>query len=303
MTDELRDTGTTATANLLASTLTRRSMLKAGGAAGGLAVAGELFNALKAEAAQSGQGILAEPNEVTPFLTIFTVAQSAEQLAITLYRNAVMNADKLGFSPQELNYFKAAGIEEQIHHEFFASITGVPVQQSATLFSFPHGEDTFENLAYFITAQQQLEGVFDSAFLAAVRELSHQNAHRAAQIAAQIATIESEHRVLGVQVAQAHGITSLPNTHDSLPDSDPNASDKAPTVPTDPPDILAFTPVFVNDVPDAVGLAKQAGYLSPVSGNEFAYEPIDFKSSTYSAVAQRIQFTLPYIQLNDSPGL
>ncbi len=289
--------GTAATANLLASTLTRRSVLKAGVATGGLVMAGELFRAVKAEAAD---GILAEPDDVTPFATIFMVAQSAEQLAITLYRNGVMNADKLGLSPQELNYFKAAGIEEQIHQKFFATITGVAVQPASTHFSFPAGQATFEDLKLFITAQQQLEGVFDSAFLAAVRELSHLGAHRAAQIAAQIATIEAEHRVLGVQVAEAHGITSLPNTHDSLPDSDPNPGDKAATVPTDPPNILAFTPVFVEAVPDAVKLAKAAGYLSPRPGNDFEYVPIDFTSPTYASVAQRIQFTAPYIQLHDN---
>ncbi len=297
MSEELDGAGTAATANLLASTLTRRSVLKAGAATGGLVLASGLFKTMKAEAAQS---ILAEPDDVTPFLTIFTVAQSAEQLAITLYRHGVKNADKLGLSPQELNYFKAAGIEEQIHHTFFASITGVAVQPGATHFSFPQGEATFENLELFITAQQQLEGVFDSAFLAAVRELSHLGAHRSAQIAAQIATVESEHRVLGVQVAQAHGIESLPNTHDSLPDTDSDPNDKASTVPTDPPDILAFTPVFVEAVPDAVKLATAAGYLSPVPGNDFEYRPIRFDSPRYRDVAAKIQFTQPYIQLSDN---
>lgn len=298
MPEEFDGAGTAATANLLASTLTRRSMLlKAGAASGGLVVAGGLFGALKAEAAQS---ILSEPKDVTPFLTIFTVAQSAEQLAITLYRNGVANASKLGLSAQELNYFKAAGIEEQIHQKFFAGITGVAVQPAATHFSFPHGHDTFTDLALFITAQQQLEGVFDSAFLAAVRELSHLGAHRAAQIAAQIATVESEHRVLGVQVAQAHGIKALPNTHDSLPTSDPNPLDKASMVPTDPPDILAFTPVFVDSVPDAVKLATAAGYLSPRPGNDFEYEAINLTDATYGPVAAKILFTQPYIQLDDS---
>jgi len=297
MSEELDGAGTVATANLLASTLTRRSMLKVGAASGGLAVAGGLFGALKAEAAQS---ILAEPDDVTPYLTIFTVAQSAEQLAITLYRNGVKNADKLGLSDHELNYFKAAGIEEQIHHTFFAGITGVPVQPAATHFSFPHGEATFEDLELFITAQQQLEGVFDSAFLAAVRELSQLGAHRAAQIAAQIATVESEHRVLGVQVAQAHGIEELPNTHDSLPTSDLSPLDKAPMVPTDPPDILAFTPVFVEAVPDAVKLATAAGYLSPVPGNDFQYKPINLNGPRYASVAAKILFTQPYIQLDDT---
>jgi len=301
MSEEFDGAGTTATANLLASTLTRRSMLlKAGAASGGLAVAGGLFGALKAEAAQSS--ILSEPSEVTPYLTIFKVAQSAEQLAITLYRNGVANASKLGLSAQELNYFKAAGIEEQIHQKFFAGITGVAVQPAATHFSFPHGHDTFTDLKLFITAQQQLEGVFDTAFLAAVRELSHLGAHRAAQIAAQIATVESEHRVLGVQVAQAHGITELPNTHDSLPTSDPNPLDKASMVPTDPPDIMAFTPVFVDAVPDAVKLAKAAGYLSPRPGNDFKYEAINFNDPTYAPVAAKILFTQPYIQLGGVPG-
>ncbi|MBV9817877.1 MAG: hypothetical protein JOZ07_05945 [Solirubrobacterales bacterium] len=66
---------------------------------------------------------------------------------------------------------------------------------------------------------------------------------------------------------------------------------------------MAFTPVFVNAVPEAVQLAKSAGYLSPAPGNDFPYVPIDFKSPTYAPVAQKILFTLPYIQFgNPVPG-
>jgi hypothetical protein len=66
--------------------------------------------------------------------------------------------------------------------------------------------------------------VFDTAFLAAVRELAHQGMPRASQIMAQIATNEAEHRVPAREVASGAGFTTLS-------DINPGASGTVPTSP------------------------------------------------------------------------
>jgi len=303
--DEHESSGEAATATLLTSLMSRRTLLKRASVTGGVALsAGGIFSALAAEGAYAGQSlsVLAEPDDVTPFNEIFKIAETAEQLAITFYSNGVANAGALGLSATELASIKAAGIEEQIHHNFFASITGVdPIQP--TTFSFPAGSKTFTDLATFIFTQQVLEFVFDSAFLAAVRELSHLRAHRAAQIAAQIACIESEHRVLGRAILVDHGITSMttpkaPVTGVLNPPPNPPPG---PTIPTVPANNLVFAPVFIEAVKDAPALVAKAGFLSPVAGNTYSYTPIDPTSSTYSTVFDGIYFRDPTINLGDEP--
>jgi hypothetical protein len=278
MTAMLDTAGGAATSDLLAA-MSRRSLLRRGlGGAGGLALAGGgLFEALEAEVAQ------AAPMGVTPAREIFTIAQTAEQLAVTLYSHGVEAG--FGLAEDDLDYFKAAGIQEQIHQKFFARLTGVKVQKT-THFSFPAGANTFKDLRLFIIAQQHLEGVFDTAFLAAVKELARQRMPRAAQIMAQIATNEAEHRVLARVIAAERGIDTLPNIN-------PGGSGR---VPTDPPDNWAFTPVFVARVSDVVGLAKRDGFMNPRAGNDFVYRAIDFQSPLYHDVFERISFRQPFAQ-------
>lgn len=168
----------------------RRSFLQ-GAAVSGLALAGAGLLAEPPAQAQQAGGT--SPDTVKQ---IFTVARTAEQLAVTFYTNGVANADKLGITGNQLDALKAALIEEQIHQQLFVAQGG---DSLADTFSFPDGPSTFTDLGKFIKAQQQLEGVFDSAFLAAVKEFAEPPISRPdlAQIAAQIAMIESEHRALG----------------------------------------------------------------------------------------------------------
>jgi hypothetical protein len=80
--------------------------------------------------------------------------------------------------------------------------------------------------------------VFDSAFLAAIRELSRQGLPRAAQIAGQVAVIEAEHRALGRAIAARKGIATLPNPVGALIEGrlNPRPSNPEPNpVPTTPP--------------------------------------------------------------------
>ncbi|GAC1663066.1 MAG: hypothetical protein NVS9B9_24820 [Ktedonobacteraceae bacterium] len=98
----------------------------------------------------------------------------------------------------------------------------------------------------FIATQQQLEGVFDSAFLAAIMEFAQLGRPDLAQIAGQVATVESEHRALGRVIG---GLV--------------------------PADNWAFTPVLVTSVGAAPALVQKAGYLSPMSGNSYTYKQVD----------------------------
>ncbi len=175
-------------------------------------------------------------------ISILTVARTAEQLAVTFYSNGIANADKMGITGDDLTYLKAALVEEQIYQQFFAANGG---QSLATTFSFPKGASTFTDLNTFISTQQQLEGVFDSAFLAAIMEFAQLGRPDLAQIAGQVACIEAEHRALGRSIGKLS-----------------------------PADNWAFTPVLVSSVGAAPALVQQAGYLSPVTGNSYTYQEV-----------------------------
>ncbi|MDQ2903411.1 MAG: ferritin-like domain-containing protein [Chloroflexota bacterium] len=190
-------------------------------------------------------------------VSILTVARTAEQLAVTFYSNGVDNAAKLGLQGDDLAYIKAALVEEQIHQQFFAANGG---QSLATMFSFPKGAQTFTDLQTFIATQQQLEGVFDSAFLAAISEFAQLGRPDLAQIAGQVACIEAEHRALGRAIAKLG-----------------------------PADNWAFTPVLLGSVGDAPALVTKAGYLSPVSGNSYTYKEVSIDNP---GVEQRKPFAV-----------
>lgn len=237
----------------------RRNLLKGAvaGAAGvtGLAVAG---STLLSQHASVHAAAAYDPECVTPIVDILTIARTAERLAVTFYTNGLNHADRLGISYEDKQYIRAALIEEQIHENFFAN-AGAKAALAST-FSFPHGEETFENLKLFIETQQQLEGVFDSAFLAAVKEFGLQGHPELSQIAAQIACIESEHRALGRAIG---GYV--------------------------PADNWAFTPVLIGKVGDAPALVAKAGYLSPKWGNSYTYHQV---STDDSGVIYRSPFAV-----------
>lgn len=244
----------TATARLqasLAARRDRRAFLK-GAAAAGLAVA--------------GAGLLATPvaeardHNAEAIRAIFSVARTAEQLAVTFYRTGLDNARQLGLRRVDRMNLRAALIEEQIHQEFFTAAGG---ESLADTFSFPEGAATFADLEAFIRTQQQLEGVFDSAFLAAIREFAELGQPRLAQIAGQIAAIESEHRALGREILGRRGDERFI-----------------------PADNWAFAPVLIGFVADAPALVAEAGYLSPREGNSYRYRPVGTED-------ERIEFREP----------
>ena len=227
--------------NETAKGTSRRSVLKGAlaGAAGatGLAVAGTAVLSNTAKSASAHKSSC-----VTPIADILTIARTAERLAVTFYTQGLRHAEKLGITGSDKAYIRAALIEEQIHELYLAAAGG---KYLASTFSFPQGPNTFEDLNTFIATQQQLEGVFDSAYLAAVKEFGLQGRPDLSQVAAQVACIEAEHRALGRAIG---GLV--------------------------PADNWAFTPVLIAKVGDAPALVTKAGYLSPVKGNHYTYEQV-----------------------------
>ena len=262
-----------ATERLLASfskARSRRALLKNAAAATGVVVAGAgALTALPAyakvtgqegltmgaTAAKVGQTFQYNKPAVDSVATILTVARTAEQLAVTFYSNGIANASQLGLSGNDLEDVKAALIEEQIHQQFFTANGGASLAET---FSFPQGAKTFTDLSTFIATQQQLEGVFDSAFLAAVLEFAQMGRADLAQIAAQIAVVEEGHRAFGRKIGN---LTPAEN--------------------------VAFAPVLVATVGDAPALVQKAGYLSPTTGNSYTYQQV-------STTDSNIQYTKPF---------
>lgn len=223
--------------------------------------------------AQTGQGQAADSIQ-----TILNVAATAESLAVTFYTNGVNNASALGLSGNDLDEIKAALLEEEIHREFFIANGGVP---AATTFSFPDGPATFTSLANFISTQQQLEAVFDSAFIAAAYEFGQMGRADLTRYACMIAMVESEHRALGRDIARSNNVSL-------------NAA-MAGTTTTDPADNWTFAPQLIPSVGAAPALVQQAGYLSPSGTNSYTYQKPDVTSATYASVYAAIMFKTPTI--------
>jgi Ferritin-like domain/TAT (twin-arginine translocation) pathway signal sequence len=242
-----------------------------------------LKGALATGVAAAGVGLLTESasaQSADTIQTIFNVAATAETLAVTFYTNGVNNATALGLSGNDLDEIKAALLEEEIHLEFFVANGGVPAAQT---FSFPKGPATFTDLSTFISTQQQLEGVFDSAFIAASYEFGQMNRPDLTRYACMIAMIESEHRALGRDIARSNNVTL-------------DAS-MAGTSTTDPADNWAFAPQTIPSVGAAPGIVQAAGYLSPSGTNSFTYQKPDVTSGTYSAVYGEIMFKAPSVAM------
>lgn len=224
----------------------RRSLLRGAivGAAGatGLAVAGTAFWPRSAAHAATAT---CTPDSVQ---TILDIAATAEQLAVTFYTYGIAAAGELGITGQNLNYLTAAVIEEQLHLNLLVASGAKPVTGT---FSFPKGEATFDDQGKFVSTLDQLETAFESAYIAAIRDFVYLNQPDLAVLAAQIVTIEAEHRALG------RSISSKINTADNW----------------------AFTPVYVKSVADAANVLTAEGYLSPTSGNTFSYKAVSLENS------------------------
>ncbi len=235
---------------------TRRGLLtSAAVGATGLTLAGAgMLTTRSTFASSAAKGVTCSVNADT-IASILTVARTAEQLAVTFYTHGLANAEKLGLTGAAHAAIKAAQIEEQIHQRFFAAHGGSSL---ADTFSFPHGAKTFTDLSTFIATQQQLEGVFDSAFLVAIMEFGMLGRLDLSQIVGQIATIEAEHRAVGRMIG---GLTPATN--------------------------WAFSPIFLGSVGEAPALVSKAGYLSPKHGNSYKYHEVSIHGGG-------VEYTAPY---------
>jgi catechol 2,3-dioxygenase-like lactoylglutathione lyase family enzyme len=280
----------------LAGPNSRRNFLK-GAMATGLAAGGLGLLGKAAHAQTAGTS----PDTATQ---IFSIAATAERLAVTFYTNAMNSASALGFTPEELTIIQAALIEEQIHELFFEKNGGVPLTST---FSFPAGAATFTDLNTFISTQQLLEGAFDSAFIAAAFEFSEMGMHDVARIAVQIAMVEEEHRELGNYIATAHGLTTP-----SVAAADATTAGTIATVlkavdtTFSPADNWVFAPQLVPSVGAAPAVLTAAGFLSPVAGNTYSYAQVDFSATSsvsgLAAVAANVMYQSgPFVAAASTP--
>ncbi|HEV7129033.1 MAG TPA: ferritin-like domain-containing protein [Ktedonobacterales bacterium] len=227
-----------ATEDLLASFLgpqSRRGLLRraAAGAAGVSLAGAAALTAMPVHAAAASQSVVTE---------IFSIAATAETLAVTFYNNAIAGAGPLGLNGAALAAVKAFAREEDIHRSFFIANGG---KVATSTFSFPAADDTFTDLTAFIETQQQLEVVFDSAFLLAVKIFAGlDNGATLAQVAAQIAAVEQGHLTVGRYIGGF--------------------------IPAEP---YTFTPVLFTALSQIVPTVTAAGYLSPTKENSYTYAP------------------------------
>ncbi len=239
--EEISGESLTATTDLLASfskPMPRRRLLGAATvAAGTVAVGGTAFALMNAPAvhaeAASGGSTLTE---------YFSILATGEALFVTFYSHAVAHAGQLQLGKDELNAIQAILTEEQIHLNFALANGGVP---ATTHFSFPHGEDTFDNRLLFLETQQLGEVLTNGALLAWIKDMATMGRPRLAQIGGQLMQVEGGHRVVGRVMLRA-----------------------------DPWDNWAFGPVALDSFLQVPAAVTAAGFLSPKPGNDFEYKAV-----------------------------
>ena len=164
----------------------RRTLLRMMGAAGAGLVAAQLVP-LKALAAHS--------ESVRSIISIFA---TAEALAVSLTGAAIAGARKYdagkGLPPRTVTWVKAIQAEEQAHYEYLTKAGAKPLTLT---FTVP------QNLADITADSKALfdflvsaETIFVGAYVAAAGEFANLGQPALAQVACQLAGVESEHRTL-----------------------------------------------------------------------------------------------------------
>lgn len=219
----------------------RRLLLGAAGTVAAGVAAATLLNAqtVHAEAA-SGGSLLKE---------YFSILATGEALFVTFYTHGVNNHERLGIEGEALNALEAIRTEEQIHLNFALANGGVP---ATTHFSFPHGDDTFEDRSLFLATQQLGEELTNGALLAWIKDMATMGRPRLAQIGGQLMQVEGGHRVVGRVILHA-----------------------------EPWDNWAFGPVALQSFLQVPSVVKAAGFLSPRPGNDFEFHTV---SSSFPGV-------------------
>lgn len=174
----------------------------------------------------------------------FSILATGEALFVTFYSQAVAHHADLGIFGDALTALQAILAEEQLHFDFAVKNGGTP---ATTHFSFPHGKQTFQDRSLFLETQQLGEELTNGALLAWIYDFATINQPRISQIGGELMQVEGGHRVVGRVIMQAN-----------------------------PWDNWGFGPHATQlqsflDVPTVV---KAAGFLSPVPGNDFIFQPV-----------------------------
>lgn len=241
--DEVPHEELIATANLMDSLNARKSRrwLLRGAVAGatGLTIAGAA-TALTATNILHARDIHAEAASGGADLKeFFSILATGEGLFATFYRLGIANHEKLGINGDALNAIEAIRVEEEIHRKFAIANGGVPATDN---FSFPHGDDTFEDRALFLETQQLAEDLTNGALLAWIIDMARMGFPRLAQIGGQLMQVEGGHRVVGRVILDAN-----------------------------PWDNWAFGPVALDNFLKVPAVLTAAGFFSPRPGNDFEY--------------------------------
>ncbi len=127
--------------------------------------------------------------------TIINLAATAELFASTHYLAAING--NLGLGEVQINYLKAAFLQERDHLDLLVSLGATPV---VTQFYVPNG--LFDDKALFSTISEVAETTFVAAYLAATRIFAEAQQTAYAVTTAQIAGVEEEHRALVRQIGE-----------------------------------------------------------------------------------------------------
>ncbi|HXW71600.1 MAG TPA: hypothetical protein VEK34_09180 [Methylocella sp.] len=176
----------------------------------------------------------------------FSVLATGEALFVTFYENAVKHAEELRLYGDALVAIQAILAEEQLHYNFAVNNGGTP---ATTHFSFPYGADTFKHRRLFLKTQQLGEELTNGALLAWIFDMASMGNTRLAQIGGQLQQVEGGHRVIGRVIG----------------DEDPWGD-------------WGFGPVAAalnNNFLNVPTVVAAAGFLSPVPGNDFTFQPVN----------------------------
>lgn len=155
--------------------VSRRQMLKGGAALGFAALFG-----LPTAAQEEGDNVQ----------TMVNLAATAETLACIMYYTG-LTAGLITFDTIDVVYIKAALDAELQHLEFLNANGGNTLSEE---FYFP--QNTFTDLATFVSVAEALETAFVGAYLAATRRAAEIGSSLLATTAAQIAAVEAQHLAL-----------------------------------------------------------------------------------------------------------
>lgn len=182
---------------MLNARISRRSLFKSAGLAGGALALGSAFSFGSNSALLRQAGVMrgvAQSDESVQ--QIIDIAVTAEALAVTLLGGAIDSAVMGGYNVEVpgivVDILQAARAEEQFHYEYLVEAGAVPL---TTAFTIPDTAilSDFTTLAGALVA---LETAFVAAYMAAARRFAELGQPELVKVAYQVAGVEAEHRVL-----------------------------------------------------------------------------------------------------------